>query len=299
MKIQKYNHVLNSKLISWNNVHIALLSDTYVFDKNHMILDIIAYQTFTHKLTTSQLTVDTSVIFDAEDVYVESVDIAYSKHLLIYDPTKGPLFLISDACGLPLTVNGDLRISFSDNFNKVFSYDILSEQYQFGTLLVATNPKNLVSIPDNGFNSRSGIPLDYAEEVDKSFLTDKNSLYKDLSVTSRPHPLTGDLTILTGISAINQSLKNILLSNMYERPFSSHQIAANIRKYLFDFNDDITKESLHREIMTAIQNYEKRIIVLGLKIDAYVEDYNIAVTISYKVKTTTVESSTTIFLKRA
>lgn len=303
MKIQKYNSVLNGKLVSWNNttIHIALLADNYQFDVNHTNIDIIPYQNFSQKLEVSQLTHDTSIIFDAEDVYVEEVDIPLCKYLLIYDIQKGPLFLYDGVCGLPIEVNGNLKIKFSDNYDKIFSYDILSQEYKFGTPIVSTVKLEAIQEPTelDTWQSRSGVPLTFVEEVDKSYLTNKNSIYKDISVSGKPHPLTGDLTIVTGVSAINQSLKNILLTDMYERPFSSHNIAANIRKYLFDFNDGITRDAISKEVMTAIQNYEPRILVLGIKIDSFADSYSIAVTIAYKIKTTNIDGSTTIYLKRA
>lgn len=303
MKIEKYNNVLNGKLVSWNNttIYIALLSDGYKFDASHTNIDIIPYQNFSQKLEVSQLTHDTSIIFDAEDINIEKVEIPLSKYLLIYDIQKGPLFLYDGVCGLPIEVQGNLKLKFSDNYNKIFSYDILTQEYSFGTPLVSTTQLESIQEPTelDTWQSRSGIPLTFVEEVDKSYLTNKNSIYKDLSVSGKPHPLTGDLTIVTGVSAINQSLKNILLTDTYERPFSSQPIAANIRKYLFDFNDGITRDAISKEVMTAIQNYEPRILVLGIKIDSFAEAYTIAITIAYKIKTTNIDGSTTIYLKRA
>jgi phage baseplate assembly protein W len=51
--------------------------------------------------------------------------------------------------------------------------------------------------------------------------------------------------------------------------------------------------------MTAIQNYEPRILVLGIKIDSFVESYGLAITIAYKIKTSNIDGTTTIYLKRA
>lgn len=303
MKIQKYNSVLNGKLVSWNNttIYVALLSDGYEFDAEHTNLDIIPYQNFSQKLEVSQLTHNMSIIFDAQDVSVERTEIALSRFLLIYDIQKGPLFLYDEVCGLPTDVEGNLNIKFSDNYHKIFSYDILTQEYSFGTPIVSTIKLQAIQEPTEleTWQSRSGIPISFIEEVDKSYLTNKNSIYKDLSASGKPHPLTGDLNIVTGVSAINQSLKNIILTDTYERPFSSQNIAANIRKYLFEFNDSITRDAISKEVMTAIQNYEPRILVLGIKIDSFLEAYSVAITIAYKIKTTNIDGTTTIYLKRA
>lgn len=305
MNIKKYNAVLNNKLVSWNNttIYIALLSDNYVFDVAHSMLDIVHYETFKQKLEVSQTTHNTSIIFDADDIYQEKTTFEYSTYLLIYDIQKGPLFLFENVCGLPVDLTGGiLKITFSDNYHKIFSYDILSQEpYTFGTPNISVTKVEQIqdTTASDLYQSRSGIPIAFVEEVDKSTLTGKNSLYKDLSVTGKPHPLTGDLGVLTGASAINQSLKNLLLTGIYDRPYSSQQLGANIKKYLFEFADNITKDSISKDVLTAIQNYEPRILVLGIKVNILPEQYSIAISIAYKIKTTNIEGSTTVFLKRA
>lgn len=303
MEVKSYKQVTDSTLVAWNNktIHLGLLDDTYEFDSNHSNIDLIGYMTYQVKLETSQITHDLSIIFDAQDIHEDDVSIRLSKYLVIYDTQKGPLFLFDGVTGLPVEVSKSLSIKFSDNYHKVFSYNILEKQYSFGTIFVSGTQKEFYSDPrqSGGYQSRSGIPGSYVEEVDKSTLSGKNSLYRDLSVSGKPHPLTGDLMTVTSVSAINQSIRNILLSDTYERPFSSQHVAANIRKYIFEINDEITRDSVSREVMTALQNYEPRITVLGIKVDSFEHDYSMSISIAYKIKTSNIHGETTVYLKRA
>lgn len=105
------------------------------------------------------------------------------------------------------------------------------------------------------------------------------------------NPLSGDITLLKDGFSINQSLKNLLLTNSYERPFSSQFIAGDLHSILFEINDEISSKELRTMVTTVINNYEPRIIVNDIKVNNYVEDYAIEVVVNYVIKSTS-ESST-------
>ena len=48
--------------------------------------------------------------------------------------------------------------------------------------------------------------------------------YADIDFRFKPHPVTGDVTIKYDSDAITRAVRNIVLTNFYERPFtpSSH-----------------------------------------------------------------------------
>ena len=52
----------------------------------------------------------------------------------------------------------------------------------------------------------------------KQVATSKNA-YSDLDILFRKHPQTGDVVVRTDAEAVKRSVKNIILTNHYERPF--------------------------------------------------------------------------------
>ena len=57
--------------------------------------------------------------------------------------------------------------------------------------------------------------------------------YSDLDLDFIAHPTTGDVVKKTGVDAIKRSVRNLILTNFYDRPFRSY-IGSNAQKILFD-----------------------------------------------------------------
>ena len=85
--------------------------------------------------------------------------------------------------------------------------------------------------------------------------------YTDIDLNLTPHPSSKDLTLKYDKDAIKRSLRNIMLTNNYERPFRPN-FGANLRGLLFELADDVTKFEIRKQITEAIEDYEPR-----LKID--------------------------------
>ena len=43
--------------------------------------------------------------------------------------------------------------------------------------------------------------------------------YSDLNLDFTPHPMNGDVTILTDMNALKRSVRNLVFTNTYDRPF--------------------------------------------------------------------------------
>jgi phage baseplate assembly protein W len=57
--------------------------------------------------------------------------------------------------------------------------------------------------------------------------------------------------------AVISSIKNLILTNHYERPFQPN-IGSNVRRLLFENMDNITASSIENEIRQTVLNYEPR-----------------------------------------
>jgi phage baseplate assembly protein W len=76
----------------------------------------------------------------------------------------------------------------------------------------------------------------------------------------RAHPSTGKLLVKKGDDSVKQGLKNLLLTNRYERPFRP-EYGGDIRKRLFDNFDTVFATDYENQIKTAIKNYEPRAVL--------------------------------------
>jgi phage baseplate assembly protein W len=83
--------------------------------------------------------------------------------------------------------------------------------------------------------------------------------FKDLDLSFNIHPVKKDINKHVGVKAVINSIKNLVLTNHYEKPFQP-EIGSNVRKLLFENLDPITAIALQREIYQVIKNYEPRAI---------------------------------------
>ena len=81
--------------------------------------------------------------------------------------------------------------------------------------------------------------------------------YKDLDLSFNIHPVRKDINKHVDEQAVINSIKNIILTNHYEKPFNP-DFGSNIRAMLFENIDSITAISLEREILQTIENFEPR-----------------------------------------
>jgi phage baseplate assembly protein W len=81
--------------------------------------------------------------------------------------------------------------------------------------------------------------------------------YSDLDLDFIPHPTTKDVVKKTGVDAVKRSIRNLILTNFYDRPFQSY-LGSNAQKLLFDNIDPLTANFLKDAVIEVIQNYEPR-----------------------------------------
>jgi phage baseplate assembly protein W len=84
--------------------------------------------------------------------------------------------------------------------------------------------------------------------------------FKDLDLSFNIHPVIKDINKHVDEQAVINSLKNIILTNHYEKPFNP-DYGSNIRALLFENIDSITAITLEREILQTIENFEPRVSV--------------------------------------
>jgi phage baseplate assembly protein W len=109
---------------------------------------------------------------------------------------------------------------------------------------------------------------------------DKVRDYKDLDLNFIVHPVKKDINKNVGPMAVINSIKNLILTNHYEKPFNP-DIGSNVRKLLFEPIDMITAGLIQREITDTISNFEPRADVLDITLIPNYEEsgYQVKMTI--------------------
>ena len=85
-----------------------------------------------------------------------------------------------------------------------------------------------------------------------------NRSFVDLDLNFNVHPTTKDINKFKNENAIINSVKNLVLTNHYERPFQP-DLGSNLKRLLFEPVDNATAALLEREITETIENFEPRV----------------------------------------
>lgn len=127
--------------------------------------------------------------------------------------------------------------------------------------------------------------------------TSRNPDYSDLDLDFLPHPTTGDVIRKTGADAIKRSVRNLILTNYYEKPFRPG-IGSNAVKMLFENVTPLTVTFLKDAIMEVIRNYEPRVEMIDVRVSMNMDNNGYDVEMQYIILNRNEPVITTIFLER-
>ena len=82
-------------------------------------------------------------------------------------------------------------------------------------------------------------------------------IYSDLDLDFMRNHTTSDLTKLEDVEAVKRSVKNLIQTNHYERPFHP-EIGSDIRGLLFENMTPLTALNLERKVIEVLTNFEPR-----------------------------------------
>ena len=92
---------------------------------------------------------------------------------------------------------------------------------------------------------------------------DSTRNFIDLDLNFMIHPIRKDINTHKAEYAVINSVKNLILTNHFERPFQP-EIGSNIRRLLFENVDVILAAQLEREIEETVNNFEPRVQVSSI-----------------------------------
>ena len=113
-----------------------------------------------------------------------------------------------------------------------------------------------------------------AQRVSKSF--------KDISMSFKYNPLSGDLISLSNENAIARAVRNIVLTTPGEK-FFDPDFGSSVSEILFENVDDITAISIQDEIKNCLANYEPRVELIDVNVDPNFDQNQFDVIISYRI----------------
>lgn len=132
----------------------------------------------------------------------------------------------------------------------------------------------------------------------RSLVTSRNKLYSDLDLTFTKKP-SGDVYRKTDAAAVKQAVKNLLLTNIGEKPFNPY-FGGGLNDLLFELADDETNVLLTEQITAAIQNFEPRARLLSIVPNVQPDNNTARVKVEFQIVNTseTVTFETTVIRLR-
>ena len=104
--------------------------------------------------------------------------------------------------------------------------------------------------------------------------------FKDLSASFQTNPLSNDLIALKNESSIARSVRNLVLTIQGERPFQP-VLGTGVSRLLFENMDKLTASAIRSELRTTIENYEPRVEINEIIVEADFEGNAFHVTLQY------------------
>ena len=127
--------------------------------------------------------------------------------------------------------------------------------------------------------------------------TRSNNLYTDLNLNFNKNPATKDVAKLFDVQAIKRSVKNIILTNKYERPFNS-DFGCNLRGFLFENITEPLLVIIKDRVSMAIEKYEPRVSVEDVVVQNNEADNGVHIMVSFKINGVEHPVSVSTFLQR-
>ena len=122
-------------------------------------------------------------------------------------------------------------------------------------------------------------------------------LYSDIDFTFIKKPVTADVALSYDEQAVIRSVRNLLSTKHYERPFNPN-LGSNMDALLFENISTSTSISIQKEIESIIKNYEPRATLQDVRVSPYPEKNAYNVSLSFYIENATLPTTVTLLLER-
>lgn len=134
-------------------------------------------------------------------------------------------------------------------------------------------------------------------DVRKASRSSRLKQWTDLDLNLTLHPIRKDIVPLRDDQAIKYAVRNLLLTNFYEKPFNLG-VGANLRALLFEPADAITKQTLRKNILRSIKAGEQRVDVIFVNIVDDPDSNSYRILVKFRIKEYDNQETVEIVLKR-
>ena len=124
-----------------------------------------------------------------------------------------------------------------------------------------------------------------------------NRIYSDLDLNFGRKVVTGDVNKLTDVEAVKRSVRNLINTSHFERPFHP-EIGSDVRRMLFEPMTPLTALNLQRKVSEVLNNFEPRIKLVQILARPDLDRNSYHLTIMFYVIGTSEPVTVEAFLER-
>lgn len=121
--------------------------------------------------------------------------------------------------------------------------------------------------------------------------------FTDLDFNFLLHPKTKDVSTRSDEEAIKQSIRNLVLTRNFERPFRS-EVGCQATALLFEPMSPMLSTLIEKSIADVINNYEPRAELLEVKAKFSPENNSVYATVTFRIKNTQTPIAVNLILER-
>jgi len=121
--------------------------------------------------------------------------------------------------------------------------------------------------------------------------------YRDLDLDFTRHPVTNDVVKIEDVNAVKRSVRNLVNTQFYERPFHP-ELGCGVRDLLFENFTPMTGIFIRRKIEEVLTNYEPRANITSIGVNESADRNGISIEVNFYVLNLPNPVSVTTTLKR-
>ena len=106
-------------------------------------------------------------------------------------------------------------------------------------------------------------PTAYTDAQGQNNIDRNSKQYRDLDLFFSKKSMSNDVNKVTDITAIKRSIRNLVLTNHYEKPFHP-EIGSGVRDILFEPMTPFISHILSMKVLDVIENFEPRAKVINI-----------------------------------
>jgi phage baseplate assembly protein W len=108
------------------------------------------------------------------------------------------------------------------------------------------------------------------------------TIFSDIDLRFEKHPVTGDVARKINDEAIKTSMRNLILTKFYERPFNS-ALGSPISNLLFEPFTPMLGSVIKKSIEQVLTNYEPRIDLESVTVEVKPDDSEVNISVYYRI----------------